>query len=71
MNSLMACAKSIGAGVLTLLVFAGVAFVLYTSLIAPAPDKSDMYYPTAKATITAPQPPVQENVTVKGEKRPS
>jgi hypothetical protein len=68
MTAFMACAKSIGAGVLTLLVFAGVAFVLYTSLIAPAPDKSDMYYPTAKATVTQ---PVQENVTVKGERQPS
>ncbi|MBU6298001.1 MAG: hypothetical protein KGJ79_09360 [Alphaproteobacteria bacterium] len=66
----MSALKSIGAGVLTLLVFAGVALVLYTSLISPAPDKNDIYYPTAKATMSSPQP-VQENVTVKGDKRPS
>ena len=42
MTTFTACLKSVGAGVLTLILFAGLGYYVYTSLfVTPAPSKTD------------------------------
>ncbi|MDE2181498.1 MAG: hypothetical protein KGJ78_00610 [Alphaproteobacteria bacterium] len=67
METVSACLKSIGAGVLTLIVLGGLGYYAYTALfVTPATHRADEF----AAVHTSPQQ-APEKVTVTGERKPS
>ncbi len=67
MDTMNACLKSIGAGVLTLIILGGLGYYAYTALfVTPGPQKTDEF--AAVHTVPQAEP---EKVTVTGERKPS